>query len=83
MAIESKRAEGAQVSLAASEIRFRRLFEAARDGILILDASTGEITDANPFLEENGAPTPVPTRAASTRTSTAPPRRSRVAIWAQ
>jgi two-component system, cell cycle sensor histidine kinase and response regulator CckA len=52
MAIESKRAEGAQVSLAASEIRFRRLFEAARDGILILDASTGEITDANPFLEE-------------------------------
>ena len=52
MAIESKRAEGAQVSLAASEMRFRRLFEAARDGILILDASTGEITDANPFLEE-------------------------------
>lgn len=50
MAIESKRVEGAHVSLAASEIRFRRLFEAARDGILILDASTGEITDANPFL---------------------------------
>lgn len=39
-------------SLAASETRFRRLFEAARDGILLLDADTGEITDVNPFLEE-------------------------------
>ena len=37
-------------SLAASEVRFRRLFEAAKDGILILDANTGAITDANPFL---------------------------------
>jgi two-component system cell cycle sensor histidine kinase/response regulator CckA len=39
-------------SLVASETRFRRLFEAARDGILLLDADTGEITDVNPFLEE-------------------------------
>jgi len=38
--------------LVASETRFRRLFEAARDGILLLDADTGKITDVNPFLEE-------------------------------
>jgi diguanylate cyclase (GGDEF)-like protein/PAS domain S-box-containing protein len=34
-----------------SEVRYRRLFETAMDGILILDAETGRITDANPFLE--------------------------------
>jgi diguanylate cyclase (GGDEF)-like protein/PAS domain S-box-containing protein len=33
-----------------SELRYRRLFEAAQDGILILDATTGAITDVNPFL---------------------------------
>jgi len=33
-----------------SELRYRRLFEAAQDGILILDAGTGAITDVNPFL---------------------------------
>jgi PAS domain S-box-containing protein len=33
-----------------SELRYRRLFETAQDGILILDAESGEITDANPFL---------------------------------
>ena len=33
-----------------SEIRYRRLFEAAQDGILILDAETGMIEDVNPFL---------------------------------
>ncbi len=33
-----------------SELRYRRLFEAAQDGILILDAQTGAITDVNPFL---------------------------------
>jgi len=31
-----------------SEVRFRRLFETAKDGILILDSSDGKITDANP-----------------------------------
>jgi PAS domain S-box-containing protein len=36
----------------SSEIRYRRLFEAARDGILILDAETGKIADVNPFLME-------------------------------
>jgi PAS domain S-box-containing protein len=37
-------------ALAASEVRFRRLFEAAKDGILILEADTGAIIDANPYL---------------------------------
>src|ERR1039458_5979266 len=36
----------------ASEIRYRRLFEAARDGILMLDPGTRKITDANPFMSE-------------------------------
>jgi PAS domain S-box-containing protein len=38
--------------LQASEMRYRRLFESARDGILILDATTRKITDANPFMVE-------------------------------
>jgi PAS domain S-box-containing protein len=38
--------------LRASEIRYRRLFESARDGILILDAGTHTITDVNPFMVE-------------------------------
>jgi len=37
-------------AILASEISYRRLFEAARDGILILDVDTGCITDVNPFL---------------------------------
>ena len=39
-----------ELSLRDSEIRYRRLFEAAQDGILILDANTGAITDVNPFM---------------------------------
>ena len=35
-----------------SEIRYRRLFEAAHDGVLLLDPATGKITDANPFMSE-------------------------------
>jgi PAS domain S-box-containing protein len=41
-----------EAALAASEMRYRRLFETAKDGILILDAQTGKIVDANPFLVE-------------------------------
>jgi PAS domain S-box-containing protein len=37
-------------ALRASELRYRRLFETAKDGILILDAQTGQIRDVNPFL---------------------------------
>jgi PAS domain S-box-containing protein len=37
-------------ALRRSELRYRRLFETAQDGILILDADSGEITDVNPFL---------------------------------
>jgi PAS domain S-box-containing protein len=37
-------------AIRASEIRYRRLFEATKDGILILEADTGRITDANPFV---------------------------------
>jgi len=33
-----------------SELRYRRLFEAAQDGILIVNAETGMIDDVNPFL---------------------------------
>lgn len=33
-----------------SEIRYRRLFEAAHDGVLLLDPETRKITDANPFM---------------------------------
>jgi len=39
-------------TLIASELRYRRLFETAQDGILILDAETGLIVDVNPFLIE-------------------------------
>ncbi len=39
-------------TLRFSELRYRRLFEAARDGILILNVETGRITDVNPFLIE-------------------------------
>ncbi len=37
-------------AIRASELRYRRLFETAQDGILILEADTGRISDANPFL---------------------------------
>jgi len=39
-------------ALKISEVRYRRLFETSRDGILILDAETGHISDVNPFLVE-------------------------------
>jgi PAS domain S-box-containing protein len=38
--------------LKASESRYRRLFETAQDGILILNAETAQIVDANPFVVE-------------------------------
>jgi len=49
----SERAETqSEHAMRTSEISYRRLFEAARDGILILDVDTGRISDVNPFLIE-------------------------------
>jgi hypothetical protein len=47
--LERRQAEG---KLKDSGTRYRRLFESAKDGILILDAGTGKITDVNPFLSD-------------------------------
>jgi two-component system CheB/CheR fusion protein len=35
----------------AAEVRYRRLFESARDGIVLVDAASGEVLDLNPFSE--------------------------------
>ena len=35
-----------------SELRYRRIFEAAQDGVLLLDPATCKITDANPFMSD-------------------------------
>lgn len=48
----SRRHKEIQEDLQTSEMRYRRLFETARDGILILDAVTLKIIDANPFMVE-------------------------------
>ena len=42
----------AEEALKASETQYRRLFESAKDGIIILDYETGMIQDVNPFLIE-------------------------------
>lgn len=42
----------AELAVQTSELRYRRLFEAAKDGILILDAASGNIIDANPFMSD-------------------------------
>jgi PAS domain S-box-containing protein/putative nucleotidyltransferase with HDIG domain len=41
-----------ETTIQASEEKFRRLFEASQDGILLLDAGTGIIGDVNPFVIE-------------------------------
>ena len=47
---ETTQCTPAEESLRISELRYRRLFETAQDGILLLDGATGAITDANPFV---------------------------------
>ena len=42
----------AEVALQSSELSYRRLFQTAQDGILILDADSLKIIDANPFMSE-------------------------------
>jgi PAS domain S-box-containing protein len=44
--------ERAEEVLRVSDIRYRRLFESAKDGILVLDGDTTEITDVNPYMVE-------------------------------
>ena len=44
--------ERAVETLRLSDARYRRLFETAQDGILILDAATGQVVDANPFMKD-------------------------------
>jgi PAS domain S-box-containing protein len=44
---ETKRTAAA---LNASELEYRRLFESAQEGILILDAESGQLNDANQYL---------------------------------
>ena len=44
--------KNAELELRFSEARYRRLFETAQDGILILDAETGKIADVNPYLTD-------------------------------
>ncbi|HEY4035775.1 MAG TPA: PAS domain S-box protein, partial [Ktedonobacteraceae bacterium] len=44
--------KAAEERLRISENRYRRLFEASKDGILIVDPDTHTITDANPFMTE-------------------------------
>lgn len=39
-----------EIDLTSSAVRFRRLFETAQDGILILDSKTAKITEVNRFL---------------------------------
>ena len=55
-ALEKKRTRGekerAEEVLRVSDIRYRRLFESAKDGILLLDGETAEITDVNPYMVE-------------------------------
>ena len=45
-----KAAAQAEQAIRASELKYRKLFETAQDGILILDADTGRINEVNPFL---------------------------------
>jgi two-component system cell cycle sensor histidine kinase/response regulator CckA len=40
----------AEKALRESEIRYRRLFESAREGVLLLDAETRLVTDVNPYM---------------------------------
>jgi PAS domain S-box-containing protein len=42
--------KAAEDRLRVSEIRYRRLFEAAHDGVLLVDPATAKIVDANPFM---------------------------------
>jgi CheY-like chemotaxis protein len=42
--------EQKDLALRVSEVRYRRLFETAQDGIMIVDTKTGAIVDVNPSM---------------------------------
>src|SRR5579871_6266424 len=44
--------KGTEAAIQQSEVRYRRLFQKAKDGILILDTDTGKVIDANPFMTD-------------------------------
>jgi PAS domain S-box-containing protein len=50
VATDNSAQRAVQANLRVSEIRYRRLFETAHDGVLLVDANTKKITDANPFM---------------------------------
>jgi diguanylate cyclase (GGDEF)-like protein/PAS domain S-box-containing protein len=50
--INDELSDAALKALKLSESRYRRLFETARDGILLLNADTAQIEDVNPYLIE-------------------------------
>jgi PAS domain S-box-containing protein len=50
LAIDITESKEAGFDVVKSELKYRRLFESAKDGILILNAATGAIADINPFL---------------------------------
>ena len=52
MALALMRQKRTSHALNWSEARYRRLFETAQDGILLLNADTGQIEDVNPYLVE-------------------------------
>ncbi len=41
-----------ELAVQTSETRYRRLFEASKDGVLLLDAASQKITHVNPFLAD-------------------------------
>ena len=50
LACEMERTSSTLQALRVSESRYRRLFETAQDGILLLNADTAQIEDVNPYL---------------------------------
>lgn len=52
VAVDITSRKQAERRLKESEKRFRRLFESAKDGIIILDAENMSIIDANPYMTE-------------------------------